>query len=213
MRLILKNFSGQKNIKEMFLGLIEYNQKNYKKAIEYFDIILKKAGTHTEALCFRELAKGQIKRHPLFKRKNMAQKLISLLPDDMEKEEIKAYSIAKLYQLEGKNREALSYYEEAYRLDPEHPEITAELGKFYFKTPYDDPLRIEVMLKAIPIMGGKKRFLRKLFTHLLEETEVPQKIFSLLEKQYFKNINYDPLMVKILAKSYLNKNVMNKKKY
>jgi len=210
MREILKEGLEPENLEEMFSALMEYNQKNYKKSIEGFNKILKSENNHIEALCFRELAKAQIKRPALFKRKNQAQKLISLLPEELEKGDLEYYSIARLYEIEGKDKESRKYLEKAYNLNPDHPDITVELADFYYNTSWDEPLKIEVMLKAIPVTGGKKRHLRKLFNQLLEEPEIDKEIFTLLEKQYFKNINYDPLMVKILARGYLKKNTMNK---
>lgn len=208
---LLKNFNGSSDIKDMFLGVSEYRQKNYKKSIQYFNKILKNDINHLEAISFRELSNAQIKVHPIFRKKNLAQRLISRLPENMDRTAIACYTVAKLYQLEGLNKKALNYLEKAYENDPEHPEITVDLAKYYFKNPCDNVFEMEIMLKAIPILGGKKRFFRNLLSHLLKQKEVDKKILNLLEKQYFKNINYDPLMVKVLAKNYLYNNKMDER--
>ena len=208
---LLKDFSVSDNIKDLFFGVTEYKQKNYNKAIEYFNKILNSDPYHIESICFRELSIGQKKVHPFFRKKKLPQKLISNLPDSIDKMAVANYTIARLYQLDGDSKKSLEYLEKAYKSDSEHPEITVDLAKFYFRNPYDNVLEIEVMLKAIPLMGGKKRFFRNLLTHLLSQSEVDERILNLIETQYFKDICYDPLMVKVLAKNYLKKDKMDDK--
>jgi tetratricopeptide (TPR) repeat protein len=212
-----KLFSMIKTVKdnyllcEMFLGVAEYNQKNYKNAVNHFNNILRQDDEHIEALCFRELSKAHIKTFSLFKEKNMAQKFISRLSGDIEHYSIVCYTTGKLYQIEGYNEEALSYLEKAYKIEPSHTLILGDLARFYLNSPYENLLAIEVLLKAIPLLEGKKRILKRLLNFLLFQPDIPDSIIKLLEEQYFKNINYDPLLVQLLAKYHLKRNTMSEK--
>lgn len=208
---MIKTMKDNSILCEMFMGVTEYNQKNYKHAVNHFNNVLRHDDEHIEALCFRELSKAYIKTWSVFKEKNMAQKFISRLSGDIEHYSIVCYTIGKLYHIEGYNKEALSYLEKAYKIEPEHSLILGDLARFYLNSPSENLLAIEVLLKAIPLLEGKKRILKRLLTFLLLQSDIPDSIIKLLEEQYFKNINYDPLLVQLLAKYHLKRNTMSEK--
>ena len=208
---MIKTIKGNPVFCEMFLGVAEYNQKNYKHAVNHFNNVLKYDDEHIEALCFRELSKAHIKTWSIFKEKNMAQKFISRLSGDIEHYSIVCYTIGKLYQIEGYHKEALSYLEKSYKIEPDHTLILGDLARFYLNSPSENLLAIEVLLKAIPLLEGKKRILKRLLSFLLMQPDIPESIIKLLEEQYFKNINYDPLLVQLLAKYHLKRNTMSEK--
>ena len=209
---VIKDFKLSPVISEMFLGVSEYNQKNYKHAIVHFNNVLKEDKENIEAICYKEMARAQNRSsYKIFQEKHMAQKLISRFAGNIENEPVVYYTIARLYNMEDYMEQSREYFEKAYKLDTDNTLILEELAKFYINSPEHSVLGVEVLLKAIPLLEGKKRIFKKLLIFLLEQKSIPESIINLLEEQYFKNINYDPLLVEMLARHHLRKNTMNEK--